>query len=238
MDNLKLDKIYNFDGEIKCITGLMIGGYSGSVQIGGVDNPIIRNPITNLPYIPGSSIKGKMRSLYELSQGSYSNDGSPHSFKEGKCDKEGSLCTICTLYGTTADTKKIGPTRLLVRDSKLTLESKEKLEKLRAKTGMNYSEIKSENFINRLKVSAMPRQMERIPAGVTFNLNFVIRIFSVDNEEDILKTFKQSLTLLEMDSLGGSGSRGYGKVEIKLKKYTYSNSEEKSEGEIFYPKQR
>jgi CRISPR type III-A-associated RAMP protein Csm3 len=52
-------------GGIRLVTGLHIGGAAAGLDIGGVDNPIIRHPVTREPYIPGSSLRGKIRALLE-----------------------------------------------------------------------------------------------------------------------------------------------------------------------------
>lgn len=46
-------------------TGLHIGGGGENLDIGGLDKSVIRDPITQQPYLPGSSIKGKLRSTLE-----------------------------------------------------------------------------------------------------------------------------------------------------------------------------
>lgn len=61
MSKYKLVEIYKISGQIKLETGLHIGGDEGVIEIGGNDNPIVRDISTGNPYIPGSSLKGKMR---------------------------------------------------------------------------------------------------------------------------------------------------------------------------------
>jgi CRISPR-associated protein Csm3 len=203
-------------GKIVCLTGTTIGGSGGVVEIGGVDNPMIKDPITKLPYIPGSSLKGKMRSLLELELGKVRDDGEPHS-----CDAP--ECPICLLFGTGAKERKAeqGPSRLIFRDCFLTEEGKRKLEELRKDEGFGL-EIKTEVNINRWtgKPLSGPRQVERIPADTSFNFSIVVRNFTGDEElkiqdkslEDYIKI---GLLLLEKDAIGGSGSRGYGQVRFE-----------------------
>lgn len=50
-------------GIIELKSGLHIGTSNAFAAIGATNNPIIKDPLTNLPYIPGSTLKGKMRSL-------------------------------------------------------------------------------------------------------------------------------------------------------------------------------
>jgi len=62
---MKLTKISQIQGQIELVSGLHIGSGNTEMHIGGTDNPVIKNPVNNQPYIPGSSLKGKMRSLME-----------------------------------------------------------------------------------------------------------------------------------------------------------------------------
>lgn len=203
-------------GEIECITGLHIGGSSETIEIGGMDNPIIKHPITELPYIPGSSIKGRMRSLLELKYEMYESGGGVHRFKGHNCKEIN--CHVCRIFGTSADTSDIGPGRLLVRDAHLDSESVEKLKNLKRDKGLPYSEEKFENTIKRINASANPRSIERVPAGIKFNFELVYRVFDMGDEGktdlDLLKHVKEGLKLIENDALGGSGSRGSGKVKF------------------------
>lgn len=199
-------------GEIECITGLHIGGSADTIEIGGMDNPIIKHPITGFPYIPGSSIKGKMRSLLELKYGLFEQNGDVHRY----CGKKD--CHICRIFGTSADTSEIGPGRLIIRDAHLTESSIEELKKLKRDKGLPYSEEKYENSINRINARANPRPIERVPAGIRFYFELVYRIFDTDDsgkiDIDLIKYIKEGLKLIENDALGGSGSRGSGKVKF------------------------
>jgi len=193
-------------GTILLKTGLHIGGGGETIQIGGMDNPIIKNPLNSYPYIPGSSLKGKMRSLLEWKYDK-SPDGNPC-----KC----SQCDICRIFGTSgAEESLLGPTRIIVRDAHLTLSSREELDRMRQEKGLIYVEEKYENSIDRLKGTAKnPRPTERVPAGINFAFEIVLRVFEGDNEEEMMKRVKEALRLVQADALGGSGSRGYGKVEF------------------------
>jgi CRISPR-associated protein Csm3 len=203
-------------GKIKLLSGLHIGGNKDNIEIGGIDNPVIKNPITGLPYIPGSSIKGKMRFLLEWKAGKVDplKSGEPHSCSD-------STCPICRIFGNTDKDKKYGPTRLIVNDCELILspEEKEKYENQE----LIYLEEKVENSINRLTGGAIhPRHIERVPAGMYFNFSLTYKIFQInekvpdqDNVDE--KNWQEIVTglyLLQEDALGGSGSRGYGKIEF------------------------
>ncbi|MGQ9842558.1 MAG: type III-A CRISPR-associated RAMP protein Csm3 [Spirochaetota bacterium] len=202
MDNLTISKI---QGIIHLKTGLHIGGGTESIEIGGIDNPVIKDPLTGYPYIPGSSLKGKMRSLLELKYGKYGSQGEP-------CKCGGDDCFICKIFGNTNKDSKVGITRAIFRDAFLTEDSKEMLKK----RNILATEAKVENSINRLKGKAEnPRISERAIAGLEFNFEIAIRIFKDDKEEEIFKKMKEAFELLEQDALGGSGSRGYGKIEFK-----------------------
>ncbi|MFQ6087613.1 MAG: type III-A CRISPR-associated RAMP protein Csm3, partial [Candidatus Methanofastidiosia archaeon] len=136
---MQFQKNVVISGTIICTTGLSIGGTDVSIDIGGVDKIVVRDPISGLPYIPGSSLKGKMRSLLELAKGKISNDGKPCN-----CGK----CVVCKIFGISANVKKEqkGPTRLIVRDSFPTKETSEKWKNI--ETLISGAEVKAENWIN------------------------------------------------------------------------------------------
>ncbi len=203
---MRLIEIKQIKGKIKLLTGTRIGGNSASIEIGGNDQPIIRNPQNGQPYLPGSSIKGKMRSLLEWKLGEV-KDGKVH-----EC--ENADCLICKLFGRGAQKSEkamAGPTRLVIRDAYLTEESVKKLESLKNRTG-NDTEIKYENTINRITAKATPRNMERVPAGVEFEFNITYKV--LDNDKDNTKTILDALKLIEVDGIGGGISRGNGQVEF------------------------
>jgi CRISPR-associated protein Csm3 len=196
-------------GTLTCETGLRIGGSKDDIEIGGMDNPIIRDPLTNLPYLPGSSIKGKTRSLLELKHGRVGRDGEPCG-----CG----ACLVCRVFGPHKNVRHdLGPTRIIVRDARLTPESEAALRKMQDEKGLLYAEVKTENIVNRLTGVAADRGLrtqERVPAGTVFDFEISVRIFDDDNEQQILDFIREGLDLLQKDYLGGSGSRGYGKVRL------------------------
>lgn len=209
---MKLIKIKKITGKIETKTGLRIGGSSDIIEIGGVDNPVIRDAMNDYPYIPGSSLKGKIRVLLEWYLGKV-KDNNPHYCNDDNC-------FICRAFGISAGKNdgSRGPGRLLFRDAYLTDDSKNKMEKLKKEKGLNYTEIKMENSINRLNSRANPRTMERVPAGVSFDFSVVYKIFDLGNEgkddKENYNLLLKGLKLLELDALGGSGSRGYGKIKF------------------------
>ncbi len=212
----RLLKKYIFIGRVKAITGIRVGGSTNAMSIGGIDNPIIRNPITGLPYIPGSSLKGKMRSLLELSYGNVIASGD----KMGESKQDKNLITS-RLFGMAASEKRFS--RLIVRDANLIQGSIDP-----RKTELPYSEVKYENSINRITAEANPRPVERVPADAEFKFEMVLNVFEGDKvfdksdsvyqneEERLIGNLFYGLSLIQDDYLGGYGSRGSGKVEFML----------------------
>jgi len=217
--NGKLVKKIFIEGTITTKTGLHIGGTNIGLSIGGTDATVVRNPITNKPYIPGSSLKGKMRSLLEKLEGRFKNEGD--NTKPCQCAQ----CDICRIFGVPAEVaeeKKVVPARLLVRDAELTRKSANQLFASK-NTDMPYTEVKTEVWIDRVTSAATPRQVERVPAGAVFNLGMVLNIYEGDNETQLLQKIKQAVQLVEGDYLGGKGTRGSGQVEIRLENFTYKD---------------
>lgn len=213
---------------LTCKTGLHIGGSKDDLEIGGVENPIIRDPLTRLPYIPGSSIKGKMRSLIETTHdrvgwkwvGPDEKKELKHFAASGDpcgCGLALDFCPVCTVFGTHNNQKhNLGPTRLIVRDAFLTGPSRVELES-KIEPGNLFAEVKYEVIINRNSgkaAGAGPRPIERVPAGTKFDVQLVLRVFDGDKLEMILPIIDEAWRLLENDYLGGSGSRGCGQVEM------------------------
>jgi len=213
---MKLSK-KNVEVTITILTGFHIGVGNDKLQIGGVDSPIIKDPISDLPYIPGSSLKGKIRCLLETEGG----------FEDGTLNEQ-----LNTFFGQTTDytnkkkkeleqKKKQGetinenfesPTRILFRDIFLNQDYKEKY-----KSGKIGTEIKTEISIDRAKGSAKDgalRFIERVPPGTIFQGEILIRYTSQTELENIQKILTNGFELLNNDYLGGSGSRGYGAVQI------------------------
>lgn len=193
-------------GKITLKTGLHIGGTNTALNIGGPDSFVVRNPLTNVPYIPGSSLKGKMRSLIELRDGTIDKKGNVTNDQESNAG---------ALFGTSGANDESHPSRIIVRDAELDISDPHMFDN----TDLPYTESKTEVTINRITAKANPRTIERVPAGAKFNMNVVINIFDTDNEQQLLKTFKDAIALLQDDYLGGNGSRGYGQVEFSDMKY-------------------
>ncbi len=207
--------------DIQAVTGLHIGGSDTGIEIGGVDKTVIRDPLTNRPYIPGSSLKGKMRSLLEKYMGLKQNQRIGQGYIHSCIDsKEYATCPVCQVFGVPGEREFGGPTRLVVRDTHMSDEEAERIARL-ARTDLPYTEVKTEVSIDRVTSAANPRQLERVPAGTVFGpAELVYSIYSVngsDAAQDVewLRTVVEGLQLLEDDYLGGQGSRGSGKVRLQ-----------------------
>lgn len=220
MERNLLGKIV-ISGTLECLTGLHIGASKENMEIGAIDSPVVRDPITREPYIPGSSLKGKLRALLEKALGIIDrrNIGTSNNpVNIHVCDDASKAinCNLCRIFGSTGkDGGKNFPARLIVRDLYLTRESVERLADI--DTGLQYTEWKFENAIDRVTSAANPRQIERVPKGAEFEFELIYNVEDKDHLEDDLKNIKLALELLKLDSLGGHGSRGYGKIDIKFK---------------------
>lgn len=195
-------------GKLVCETGLHIGGANDAINIGGADSILIRDSVSDLPFIPGSSLKGKLRSLLELN-----DKKSIQSVleKKGKSSTDEDSIAV-KIFGISSDKKNNlkYPTRLIVRDSFPTEESIKLWEK--QEEVVRGSELKWENTIDRINSRANPRSLERIPKGSSFNFEFIFSVYEED-ENNLMGLF-EAMRLLEDNYLGGSGSRGYGKVKF------------------------
>jgi len=224
MDKNLLGKIL-VRGKIVCLTGLHIGASKENMEIGALDSPVVRDPVTREPYIPGSSLKGKMRALLEkalatkldiVGEKNRRNIGTKrNNVFIHVCDKaeDAIKCDICRLFGSTGINDGTNfPARLIVRDAYLTKESVEKLSDI--DTGLQYTEWKFENAIDRITSAANPRQLERVPRGAEFEFELIYNVEDTKTFSEDIKNLNFALELLKLDALGGHGSRGYGKVDI------------------------
>ena len=183
-------------GKIEVLTGMHIGGSSAFAAIGAVDAPVVKDAATNLPMIPGSSLKGKIRTLLA------------REYNEQLVKPEDDDIRISRLFGT-SKRDRIRRSRLLF--SHMVLSNGDDLRK---RGLQSLTEIKFENTISRMTAVANPRQIERAVRGSFFDLDI---IYEAENEEEALedmKTLGEGMKLLQYDYLGGHGSRGYGKVRF------------------------
>lgn len=203
---------YIITGTIECLTGLHIGGSNDSVEIGGSDNVIIRDSLTNLPYIPGSSLKGKLRSLMELNDKVYVENLKKKIKGESDEDAEVDMDDAVKIFGGAADKITIGfPTRIIVRDSFPTDETIKLWE--RYDNVINGAELKYENQLDRVKSEANPRNIERVPRHSKFDFEIILSTYDKENMDNLIKII-ESMALLEDNYLGGSGSRGFGQIKF------------------------
>jgi len=223
--------------DIRAVTGLRIGGSPAGLGIGDLDNPVIRDPLTQQPYIPGSSLRGKMRSLWEKATGAEQNfpirrnrpEVYIHMLKGAK-PQEYEDNPVCRIFGVTGDNDVPTPTRLIVHDVFLSQNSRvDILEK--ARTDQPYTETKWEAVIDRVTSAAVPRQMERVPAGVVFsNFRLVYSVYgTLDGKLGDIDWFPDILTMLQLvedDYLGSSGSRGSGRIKFENVRLAVRNTKD------------
>lgn len=227
-------------GKIECLTGLHIGGSKEKMEIGGVDSIVVRSPRLGYPYLPGSSIKGKMRHLLEYIYGAV---GNPLDDQLGNVSIDQAIVQV---FGIGADVKEkardeklfgskdkpayrekvkklehIGLSRLTVRDAMPNEETIQMWKSLGS--DQNYTEYKAENTLDRLTSAANPRFIERVVEGSQFELEMVYTAYQYEAEEDVASIVEKDvenillgLRLLEASALGKSGTRGYGKIQFHL----------------------
>ncbi len=237
-------------GRIKALTGLHIGSQRDISEIGGIDNPVIKDPITGLPYIPGSSLKGKLRSLFEVFTNSKLDEWKEKyealkDYSSGSCREEGREncgkffnkkmkngwiavcpdyssainCPVCRLFGASGKESNF-PSRLIVRDAFLTKDWED-----RWRAGEDVTEAKIEVGIDRVTSQANPRTNERVVAGAEFEFEMIYNVEDLNQWEDDIKNLLTAMALLEDSYLGGSGSRGYGKVRFLFEAFEFRSAD-------------
>ncbi len=204
-------------GKIIAETGLHIGGNKATKRIGELDNPVIKDG-TGKPYIPGSSLKGKIRSMLAKKEGSYAVSKKDLSEADKHLKTDESIDWMMQIFGSSGDNDKGNPARLIVRDAYLENIGNAKTEFL----DDEYTQFKWENTVDRKTGTAKhPRQQERVPAGAIFCFEMIYDVFKeTDYQTTInhLNKILQALKLLQHDYIGGSGSRGYGKISFQIEK--------------------
>ncbi|MHB8338425.1 MAG: type III-A CRISPR-associated RAMP protein Csm3 [Ignavibacteriaceae bacterium] len=227
-------------GTIKTKEGIHIGAPKESVEIGGIDSPVIKHPINGAPYIPGSSFKGKMRSIVEKftmsSMAGFQYNRSEKGILQHVCDDidfsynsgdnlGAKKCPVCRVYGSTGKNRGNNyPARIIVRDCNLSETGK----KFLTEDDLYVFEAKTETSIHRITAQANPRTIERVPEGAEFLFEIIYKVFcekdafnkvTVDELTRLkldIKNIFEVLALIQRDSLGGNISRGSGKVEFNL----------------------
>jgi len=234
-------------GDLHCETGLHIGAGKGSLEIGGADNPVVKDAF-GLPYIPGSSLRGRLRSLLEQSMGMttpselvYLSKRRGQEVRIHQSDRPDD--EICLLFGRNpgrmermegeaVESKTASPSRLTVYDAPLDQDSI--TAQMRENLDDEITEVKSENAIDRITSQSNPRTLERVPAGAKFRIRMVLDILC-EEDKALPARVLEALRLLEDDALGGGGSRGSGRVRLSNLKLNwrsrgfYSKGAEESE---------
>jgi CRISPR-associated protein Csm3 len=222
---------YILSGRIVCLTGLHIGGSTTGLEIGGVDNPVIKDPITDQPIVPGSSLKGKLRSLTEWNFGLIEPHEKHKNYQAYACnelksdpptnnpagaEKWQKALAIARMFGPANDDSKVrlkaGPTRLTVRDAFLSDDSIQNLQKFLGQG--SFTEVKTENALDRVTSEANPRPLERVPANSEFELSLIFDKYEADDHQ-LLRHLFTSMAILENSALGGGGSRGSGQIAFR-----------------------
>lgn len=213
-------------GELHCETGLHIGAGKGSLEIGGADNPVVKDAF-GLPYVPGSSLRGRLRSLLETAMGLtapqelvYLSKRRGQEVRIHQSDRPDD--EICLLFGRNPgrmervegealESRFATPARLAVYDAPLDPDSI--TAQMRENLDDEITEVKSENAIDRITSQANPRTLERVPAGARFRVRMVLDILC-EEDKALAARLVEGLRLLEDDALGGGGSRGSGRVRF------------------------
>ena len=224
---MQLHNIHVIEAVLVCQTGLHIGAGDAEMHIGGIDNGVVKHPSTGVPYIPGSSIKGKMRSLLEWRSGAVQEG--PLGWRDYEETKLDEVEAILKLFGVSGSeqlsveqAEKIGPTRLSFWDALL----EEDWRKSQSEAHRPFTEVKSENVINRISGEARhPRQTERVPSGARFRFKATLK--DLGDEAELMDVLLVGMKLLEFDGLGGSTSRGYGKIRFEDLKIDGENADER-----------
>ena len=214
------------EGEIQCQTGLHIGAGKGSLEIGGADNPVVKDAF-GVPYIPGSSLRGRLRSLLEQSLGLtvpseliYVSKRRGQDVRIHQSDRPDD--EVCILFGRSpvrvekvsgeaSESAAATPARLTVYDSPLVVDSI--TQQMRENLDDELTEVKSENAVDRITSQANPRTLERVPAGARFRFRMVLDVLCPE-DKPLIARVTEALRLLEDDALGGGGSRGNGRVSF------------------------
>src|SRR6202050_1502710 len=230
---LKLIGKLIIEGEMHCETGLHVGAGKGSLEIGGADNPVVKDA-HGRPYVPGSTLRGRIRALLEQSTGMaipselvFNSKRKGQEVRIHQSDRPDD--EICILFGRSPGRmEKVGggdvesnhatPARLSVFDAPLVPDSI--TPQMRETLDDELTEVKSENAIDRITSQANPRTLERVPAGARFRVRLVMDVLC-EEDAPLFQRVLEGLRMLEDDSLGGGGSRGSGRVRFANLKLTW-----------------
>src|SRR5437763_932151 len=232
---LKLIGKLILEGDLTCHTGLHIGAGKGSLEIGGADNPVVKDAF-GIPYIPGSSLRGRLRALLEQTSGLavpselvYLSKRKGQEVRIHHSDRPDD--EVCILFGRnpgrvekvtgeTIEGAPATPARLTVYDAPLVVDSI--TPQMRENLDDELTEVKSENAVDRITSQANPRTLERVPAGARFHFRMVLDVLCSE-DRPLLARVAEGLRLLEDDALGGGGSRGNGRVTFSSLTLTWRN---------------
>ena len=184
-------------GEIEILTGMHIGTGGEFAAIGAVDSPVSRDTVSHLPIIPGSSLKGKLRSVLARQYNVHAAN-SPSD----DCD------AVKRLFGS-SEKNKANPSRVIFSDMVLS-----NMDELKAQNVDSAAEVKFENTISRLSGVANPRQIERVIRGSKFKMEIIYNVDKEEEAEEDIRMLCDGMKLLEYDYIGGHGSRGYGRIRF------------------------
>ena len=214
------------EGEIQCQTGLHIGAGKGSLEIGGADNPVVKDAF-GIPYIPGSSLRGRLRALLEQTMGLaipaelvYLSKRKGQEVRIHQSDRpDDEICVffgrnpgrVDKVAGEPLEGATATPARLTVYDAPLVVDSI--TPQMRENLDDELTEVKSENAVDRITSQANPRTLERVPAGAKFKFRMVLDVLC-EEDKPLVARVAEGLRLLEDDSLGGGGSRGNGRIAL------------------------
>jgi CRISPR-associated protein Csm3 len=230
------------EGEIQCRTGLHIGAGKGSLEIGGADNPVVKDAF-GVPYIPGSSLRGRLRSLLEQTLGLavpselvYLSKRKGQEVRIHQSDRPDD--EVCVLFGRNPgrvekvsgdaiEAETATPARLTVCDAPLVVDSI--TQQMRENLDDELTEVKSENAVDRITSQANPRTLERVPSGARFRFRMVLDVLCRE-DKPLLGRVAEALRLLEDDALGGGGSRGNGRVAFTALNLTWRSKDYYAQG--------
>lgn len=188
-------------GVLETKTGMHIGGSSAFSAIGAVDSPVIKDVRNGKPMVPGSSLKGQIRTLLAK------------KYNEAVVNPDNDAECIRRVFGSAKKDKdnKVHASKIIVSDMFLMNE-----DEIRNRGIESFTEVKFENSINRATAVANPRQIERAIKGLQFGIDMIYEVDNGKEDEviDDIKLLAEGMKMLEYDYLGGSGSRGYGKVQF------------------------
>lgn len=230
------------EGEIQCQTGLHIGAGKGSLEIGGADNPVVKDAF-GIPYIPGSSLRGRLRALLEQSLGLavpnelvYLSKRKGQEVRIHQSDRpDDEICVIFgrnpgrveKVTGDAIEAPVATPARLTVYDAPLVVDSI--TTQMRENLDDELTEVKSENAVDRITSQANPRTLERVPAGARFRFRMVMDVLCPE-DKPLLARVAEGLRLLEDDALGGGGSRGSGRIALNGLSLNWRNKDYYAKG--------